>query len=126
MSAATWEPIREVVAALFPGPSYELLTREEILSRAGATRTSVQRNQLEREIWRGTIAAVAYYPMRNAAVDALRASSHSFSITTNGGEPALPLDLSRLKAAARNLAREFRRRSEASGQWFGNDAILLE
>lgn len=122
--AATWQPACTAVQATFPGPPYELTAPAGVAAALRTALTVSQVNALDRELWRGTIAAVAYYGMRNPAVHALGASDHSFSQTTYAGKSAQSLNLLRLQRAARELAVEARRRSEASGEWFGNDAIL--
>lgn len=113
-----WKPVSTAVGAAFPGPTYELLSASTVIAALGSTVSAQQRGDLEREIWRGTIAAVAYDRMRNSAVHALGASPRSFDSTRYAGKPAQPLDLPRLQRAARDLAAEARRRPEATGDWF--------
>lgn len=119
-----WQPIKAAVQSAFPGPGYDLLRPSEVSEALAHSLTPFQRRDLEREMWRGTIAAVAYFSMRVPAVHALGASDHSFSSTTNAGQPALSINLPRLQKAAHDLAKEMRRRSEANSEWFGNDEIL--
>jgi len=121
---ASWHPIAAAVRTAFPGPAYELLSTSTILSTVARALTAQQGQDLAREAWRGTIAAIAYYRMRNPAVHALGASTLSFGNTTHAGNPAQPLDLPRLQQAASHLAAEARRRSESTGDWFGNDLVL--
>ena len=121
---AKWKPVSTAVRTTFPGPAYDLLLPGHLITAVAGVLSSVQRADLTREMWRGTIAAVAYYRMRNPAVHALGASTHSFSNTRYAGNPAQQLDLARLQRAARDLVAEARLRSETSGEWFGNDLIL--
>lgn len=80
---------------------------------------------LRGELWRGTIAGVAYYWLRNPAVHGIGASVPlSFGNTTVAGAPAQPLTFARLHAALTHLVAELRRRSEATNEWFGNDQTL--
>lgn len=118
-----WHPVAAAVRAAFPGPAYELIPAAAVLSALTGL-NAAQISMLQSEMWRGTVAGIAYYWMRNPAVHALGASTLSFDGSTFLGQPAKRLDLSRLQAAAKNLAFEARRRSEVAGEWFGNDAVL--
>lgn len=120
---APWHPIASAVRAAFPGPTFQLLPAATVV----ASLTSLLPNQallLQDEVWRGTVAGVAYFRMRNPAIHALGASTLSFGATSFRGKPAKSLELRRLQSAARHLAAEARRRSEAAGEWFGSDAIV--
>jgi hypothetical protein len=120
----TWHPTAAAVRVAFPGPSYELCEVAAVLDTLDGPLTGAQLTALATELWRGTIAAVAYYRMRNPAVHHLGAATISFGGTTLSGEPARPLDLARLQAAAKRLAAEAKRRSLEAGEWFGNDLVV--
>jgi len=119
-----WAPIAAAVRAAFPAPPYVLDTEVGTLTAIKGL-TPTQRAQLQPEMWRGTMAAVAYFWMRNPAVHALGSSTLSFDQTTYNDQQVRPLDLPRLQNAAHGLAAEGRRRSEANDQWFGNDNIVI-
>ena len=63
--------------------------------------------------------------LRNASVRAFGSSDGIyFSQTTFKGTAIAPLTLPQLLGIVRGLVAEARRRSEVSGQWFGDDRIL--
>jgi hypothetical protein len=113
------------IQTVFPGPSYELLPTTAFV---GSLRPRVTQADLERlrgEIWRATIANVTYRHLRNPSIHLFRGGSGIWlSHTTYEGAPVPPIDFQQLLACVRGLVREARRRSEKTGQWFGNDAIV--
>jgi len=87
--------------------------------------TPAELAQVRPEIWRGTVASVAYQRLRNPSVHSFgTAGSITFSGTTYQGQPANPLTFERLHAALARLAAEARRRSEVNNERFGDDRIV--
>lgn len=119
-----WHPIAAAVRAAFPGPSYELSEVTSVLNALNGRLATAQLTVLAPEVWRGTIAAIAYYRMRIPAVHQLGAATISFDSSNVDGKSARPLDLARLQRAARMLAAEVRRRSLHAGEWFGMGSDL--
>jgi hypothetical protein len=64
MKAQDSRAIAAAVRQVFPGPSYELVSASNLAAAVSASLTAQQRKPLERGVWRGTIAAVAYYETR--------------------------------------------------------------
>jgi hypothetical protein len=118
------KPIARAVTETFPGPSYELLRERDVLDLLAPKLDAQQLKDLADAISRGSVARVVYEIMRNQAVHRLGAGTISFSGTMFAGRAAQELDFRRLQRAARNLSAEARRRSVATGQWFGNDLCV--
>jgi hypothetical protein len=122
-----WPTLANLVERVFPGPPYEILPMAAFESTLAAnlTTVSIQPQQLRNETWRATIANTAYQRLRNPSVHAFGSSDGIyFSETTFRGSPVPPLTLPSLVGVVRGLVREARRRSEANGQWFGDDRIV--
>jgi hypothetical protein len=123
--SAGWQLLAGVLEQKFPGPSYELLPLHAFESSVAGPLTPQQLTTLRAELWRGTIAATAYYWLRNPAVHGVGPSPQlTFSNTTVAGSAARPLNLERLTAALTHLLAEARRRSESTNQWYGDDRAL--
>jgi hypothetical protein len=114
------------IDAVFPGPSYELLTMLEFEQAVAEHLTSAEIERLNPHLWRAAIANVAYQHLRNPAVHGFGTSDGLLLTKTSisGDQPIPILGFSVLHGCAFGLAKEARRRSEANGQWFGNDAIV--
>lgn len=120
-----WPALAKRIEVAFPGPPHELLPMAVFEQRVGYHVTAAELDQLRKETWRATIAHGAYQHLRNPSVHAFGASDGIyFSQTVFQGAPVPPLRLPRLVGVARGLVAEARRRSEANGQWFGDDRIV--
>ena len=123
--SAGWQLLAGVLEHQFPGPSYELLAIDAFERSVAGPLTLEQLATLRAQLWRGTVAAIAYYWLRNPAVHGIGPSPQlTFSNTTADGSPARPLNLERLTAALTHLLAEARRRSESTNQWYGDDRTL--
>ena len=122
--APCWQEIAKHINNIYSGPCYELLEERDFLSRLATHLSSDKLNKVKGEFWRTTVAGVAYFGMRNFAIHKFGASPLNFSNTTYQGHPVSGLDFHRLYKVVSNLHSELRRRSETTGQWFGNDDII--
>jgi len=117
-----WVGIATHIEGVFPGPEYELQTKDNFLAKLASHLSTENVNQVIAEYWRTTTAAIAYFWLRNPSIHSFGAGSDiSFSSTTYQGSPLPVLDFKRLYSVVSNLHSELRRRSETSGKWFGND-----
>ena len=120
-----WIGIATQIEGIFPGPEYELQSQDDFLAELASHLSKENLTQVVAEYWRTTIAAIAYYQLRNPSIHSFGAGSDiSFSSTTYQGSSVPALDFKRLHSVATNLHSELRRRSEKTGQWFGNDKII--
>lgn len=123
------DPWRSRAATLkthFPGPQYELMDPLKFLKSISSSLTSAELADLRQELWRGTIAAVAYYWMRIPSVHGFGSSpSLHFDNTKYRGVDAPQLNLHVLKSPLRSMIEEARSRSIAACEWFGDDRILF-
>lgn len=118
-----WPEIAKAIQVIYPGPLYQLLHEDEFLSQLSPQLTRENLIKVREELWRTTVAGVAYFGMRNFAIHKFGATPLTFSNTTYQGQPTSGLDFERLYNVVEHLHAELRCRSEANNQWFGNDAI---
>ncbi|MBM4338774.1 MAG: hypothetical protein FJ110_04445 [Deltaproteobacteria bacterium] len=120
-----WKGIATLIECIFTGPNYELLEHSEFLSQLAPRMSKADLSNVEQELWRTTMAAIAYFRLRNPSIHSFGAGPDiSFSNTTHQGDSVPVLDFNRLFNIALNLHSELRRRSDTTGQWFGNDEII--
>lgn len=106
-------------------PPYELVTLKNLEEYLEQVLGETVPKSFKNELWRATIANVVYQYLRNPAVHGAGVSGAlGFGQTTYGGKEMPILDFERLINCAANIIREARRRSETTGQWFGNDEIV--
>lgn len=124
---APWKDLAKRIQDTFPGPSYELLTTPALVDALRPRLTNIELERLRAEVWRTTIAHLTYQHLRNPSVHAFGGSGGIWlSQTTHEGAPVPPIELQQLLGCVRGLVTEARRRSEETGQWFGNDAIVKD
>ncbi len=121
----SWQAIGGRLKAAFPGSAVDLMSEAQFLAALTPHFNQAEIRQMSAEIWRGSVAAVAYFRLRNPSVHGFgAASSITFDRTSYQGQVVSELDFQRLHKAARPLIVEARRRSESTIQWFGDDAIV--
>lgn len=120
-----WKGIATRIEGIFTGPNYELLEQSEFLLRLAPSMSTDELTKVKEELWRTTMAAIAYFRLRNPSIHSFGAGPDiSFSNTTYQGSPVPVLDFHRLYKIALNLHSELHRRSDATGQLFGKDEII--
>jgi hypothetical protein len=120
----SWQQISKRIKEAFPGPEYELISEDGFLTILHSRLTPEESNHLKAECWRGTLAATAYFFLRNPSVHNFGALELSFSKTTYQGKLLAGLGFVDIHDMAKKLHDELRHRSEANIQWFGNDKIV--
>lgn len=99
-----------------------LYTEQEILALVEPAITADELETLRRNLWRGTLAALAYRRIRSPLVHELSTRQGvSFDRTTFRGEPVPDLDLRILYPALRRILQAMRGLSLASERWYGHD-----
>jgi hypothetical protein len=116
--------VAENIKGVFPGPEYELNSKDDFLKKLDTVLTNEESIKLKSECWRGTLAATAYYFLRNPSIHSFGASELSFSGTLYQGKTISGMGFMELFSIAKNIHNELRRRSESNIQWFGNDKIV--
>jgi hypothetical protein len=109
------------------GPPYSLMSFEDASNAIGQTfKSSSEVAAILPELWRGTVAAVVYYWMRNPSVHGFGASPRiTFDETSYKGDCAPALSLNTLLSPLKGMVREARKRSLDRCEWFGDDRIIL-
>jgi hypothetical protein len=124
---APWPGLADRIQDVFANPPYELLATAAFVDALRIRLTSTEIEQVRREMWRTTIANLVYQHLRNASVHAFGGGSGIWlSLTTHEGAPVPPIRFQQLLPCVRGLVAEARRRSDETGQWFGNDAIVKD
>lgn len=122
-----WKDFAMRLRSLLPGPPYSLCAKSDFLMEVATGFTPPEAKLLEDELWRGTIAGVAYTHLRNPSIHCFGGSVEiSFNTTTHDGQPASPITFDRLHQALLKLVAEARARSMANNQWFGDDNIVKD
>jgi len=119
-----WQQIAKTIEKVFPGPEYVLVSQDEFLSKLSFSLTPEESQNLSKECWRSTLAAIAYYYLRNPSIHGFGALEQSFSKTTYQGKNISGMGFKELYDIVKGLHNELRRRSESNNQWFGNDKIV--
>jgi len=120
-----WKEIAIRIEYIFTGSNYELLEQSEFLSQLAPRMSKADLSNVGQELWRTTMAAIAYFRLRNPSIHSFGAGPDvSFTNTTYQGDSVPVLDFNRLFNIALNLHSELRHRSDTTGQWFGNDEII--
>ena len=120
-----WRNLASHIQDAFPGPDYELLRTAAFVDTLKSRLTSTDLERLQQEVWRTTIARLVYQHLRNPSVHAFGGSSGIWlSHTTHEGVAVPPIEFHQLLGCARGVVAEARRRTEQTGQWFGNDAVV--
>jgi len=120
----SWQQIAKKIENVFPGPEHVLISQDVFLSKLNSSLTVKEAQDLKKECWRTTLAAIAYYFVRNPSIHNFGATELSFSKTTYRGESISGMGFSELHDIVKRLHAELRRRAEDNIQWFGNDEIV--
>jgi hypothetical protein len=121
---SSWKDISIKIKEVFPGPEYELIPKDDFLAKLNTSLRTEEMDKLKTECWRGTLAATAYYFLRNPSVHSFGASELSFSGTVYQGERISNMGFVALYDILKNIHYELRRRSESNIEWFGDDRIV--
>ena len=120
-----WKERAKVVERLFPGPDYHLLTRADFVAKMSGSFRTQELNELNRELWRGTVGSVAYELLRNPSVHNFAGNwSVLFEQTYHNGAWAGLFGIDRLLPPLKAMVAAARDRSLSTGEWFGNNAIV--
>lgn len=120
----SWQQIAKKIGEVFPGPEFELISQDAFMTKLKPKLASEEAQHLKAQCWRATLAATAYYFLRNPSVHNFGALELSFPNTTYQGEIIAGMGFVDLHDIAKRLHNELRRRSETNIQWFGNDEIV--
>jgi len=122
-----WPSHAKVLESIFPGPTYQLMDRLAFARSLSTGFVSADLRSLQKEVWRGTIGAVAYFWLRNPSIHQFGSSpSLSFGSTRHQGNELPRLGLVTLLPPLRSIINETRARSMATCEWFGDDRIMFE
>jgi hypothetical protein len=121
--------IGEKIGITLKGAKKKLYTEEQALTLVANLLNKKEMTKLRSNLWRGTLAVLAYEWFRNPAVHELGgAKSFSFEGTTFKGKPAPVLDFSLLYRGMLNILRNMSEISAKTKTYFGQDfdSILNE
>lgn len=122
-----WPSRAKIIASIFPGPSYELMDRLTFARSLSSGFGPQELGLIQQKFWRGTIAALAYYWLRNPSVHRFGSSpSLSFGSTLYQGKEPPSLAQATLIPPLRSMINEASTRSMNACEWFGNDSIMLD
>lgn len=114
------QDLREPLADLLSGR--ELVPEDEFCTHLATRITASQLAQLRPQLWRGTLASLAYEQLRSTLVHQLSApDAIDFSLTTFRGERAPSVDFKQLRPVLGRVLETIKARSIEMGKWFGHD-----
>jgi len=113
--------IGEKLRPLLEKAEERLYTEEEIVTLAKAALPADDLNKLKLNLWRGTLAALAYKWIRSRLVHELSASPIEFRGITFRGNPVPPLDFPLLHRALLRVFQKMESLSLTSGKLYGHD-----
>lgn len=121
-SAKNLREISQKIGVTLKKAEKKLYTEEEALALVAHLLNKEEITKLRDNLWRGTLAALAYKEFRNPAVHELGgAKSFSFDGTTFKREPAPILDFSLLYKGMLNILRNMKEISTQERTYFGQD-----
>jgi hypothetical protein len=122
-----WKERARTIRSIFPGPPFELLDRPTFASSLSAAFRTQEIQEIQQEFWRGTIAAVAYFWLRNPSVHNFTTlPSVSFDLTLHQGKEITSLGLATLLPPLKSMIKEARTRSMDTCEWFGDDRLVRD
>ncbi len=122
-----WKDRAERVESLFPGPDYQLVSREHFAAILEPYFSPRERNEIEEQLWRGTVGGIAYDMLRNTSVPNFAGNwSVLFENTFLDGKWAGVFGIDRLLPPLKAMVAAAREISLSSGHWFGKDAIIAQ
>jgi hypothetical protein len=115
--ASKWQLISAKLASSFPAPSYELFGQTTFLATIRHVLDPTELAEIETELWRGTVAAIAYGWVRNPTVHELGGSAFiEFSQTTYDGKRVPSLTYATLADRLKPLAAAARAQAKDAGR----------
>ncbi len=103
-------------------PANEALTETGLIDAARPELLTDALSFLQRELWRGTIAAIAYSKIRSLGAHWFASpGSVRFSQTTYQGDPIPEVDFSMLRRALGRVLQDAKTLSLNTNRWFGHD-----
>jgi len=126
-SAKSLREIGQKIGVTLRKAANKLLTHEEILALVAHLLNKEEMTKFNDNLWRGTLAALAYERFRNPAVHELGGEkSFYFDKTTFKGELAPVLDFLLLYNGMLNIFKKLRKISTETGTYFGQnfDSLL--
>jgi len=100
----------------------QLKDETEVVAMLGPLLSAEELTWLKDELWRGTLAAIAYKKIRGSSVHNLGAPGGIyFDRTTHRGRSVPTIDFEMLHGCLRRISLAARTRSTSSAKWFGHD-----
>jgi hypothetical protein len=121
-----WEAIFKKISPLLQKASGKLYSSQEMIAFLSPSLTKDELIKIEKELWRGTFAAIVYSQMRLPSVhgfgppDAL-----SFDKTTFKGKQVPPIGFSMMHASLKRIVSATKELSLSTGKWFGHDRLAI-
>ena len=113
-----WPAISSKLATVFPGRQYDLHTEADFMAAVKGSLSASECALLAPELWRASLAGIAYYWIRNPAVHELGgASTIGFSTSYYLGKPVASMSLPEFMPVLRKMIAAARANSHAKGAW---------
>jgi hypothetical protein len=116
-----WEDIYKKIVPMLKQAPKRLYNEQEIITLLSPSVTPKELDDLRKNFWRGTFAAIIYSNGRIPSVHGLGPVTISFDKTTFRDQPVPPIDFSMLHTCVKHIAVAARERSITAGKLFGHD-----
>ena len=117
-----WAAIQAKVSDKLRGTERRLYGEQEIIDDLAPVLEPSEVQDIKRELWRGTFAAIVYDRFRVASVHGFGPpDGTTFDGTTFQGQPVPAIDFFMVHDCLKRIIAEARRLSQETGKWFGHD-----
>ncbi|MFH0960580.1 MAG: hypothetical protein V1897_17975, partial [Pseudomonadota bacterium] len=117
-----WSEIHQKISPVLQQACGRLYNEQEMIALLSLSVSNDELENLKKQFWRGTFAAIVYSEIRNLSVhwfgppDAI-----SFDKTTFRDKPIPPIDFSMVHPCLKCVAFAAREKSISTEKWFGHD-----
>ena len=117
-----WTTIYKKISPALQQPQGKLYAEQEIIDLLSPLVTNSEMENIRKEIWRGTFAAIVYERFRNPSVHAFGPSDGiTFDNTTFKGQPVPSIEFSMLYNCLKRIIAAAKEKSLRTEKWFGHD-----
>ncbi len=117
-----WVAICDKITSALQQANGRLYEESEIIKLLSSFVSNSEIENIKKELWRGTYAAIVYAEFRIPAVHGLGPSDGiTFDNTTFRDQPVPPVEFTMLQALLKSIVEVARQTSMTTGKWFGHD-----
>ena len=117
-----WTTIHKKISPALQQSQGKLYAEQEIIDLLSPLVSNSEMEDIKKEMWRGTFAAIVYERFRNPSVHAFGPSAGiTFDNTTFKGQPVPSIEFSMLYNCLKRIMAAAKEKSLSTEKWFGHD-----